>query len=159
MGLRQVRWLHEKGRMFPERDHVHTLLYRFAAGTSDGGEGVPAELTLDHPYGGLISTVVDLGDGALPADVLRSHVAHAHPRLAFTPIPLPDDAPVKQQGLDRLDRRLLVLAFLPDDPRDVWDAHRAWGEGLQESGTGTVAWTSPFIPTIPGTDTYTDHLW
>ena len=26
--LRQVQWLHANGRMFAERDHIHTLLYR-----------------------------------------------------------------------------------------------------------------------------------
>jgi hypothetical protein len=30
---------------------------------------------------------------------------------------------------------------------------------LEESGLGTVAAALPFIPTIPGTDTYTDMLW
>ena len=24
---------------------------------------------------------------------------------------------------------------------------------------GQMLWTAPFIPTIPGTDTYTDELW
>ena len=28
--LRQVQWLHANGRMFGERDHIHTLLYRHA---------------------------------------------------------------------------------------------------------------------------------
>jgi hypothetical protein len=27
------------------------------------------------------------------------------------------------------------------------------------SGLGTVHWAGPFIPTIPGTDIYTDELW
>jgi len=30
---------------------------------------------------------------------------------------------------------------------------------LEESGKGTVVAALPFIPTIPGTDTYTDKLW
>ena len=29
----------------------------------------------------------------------------------------------------------------------------------EESGLGTVVAALPFIPTIPGTDTYTDKLW
>ena len=46
--LRQVNWLHEHGRMFAERDHIHTLLYRHAW-TAQAGDGVPAELALDSP--------------------------------------------------------------------------------------------------------------
>ena len=30
---------------------------------------------------------------------------------------------------------------------------------LEESGLGTVVAALPFIPTIPGTDIYTDKLW
>jgi hypothetical protein len=30
---------------------------------------------------------------------------------------------------------------------------------VEASGLGRVVWASPFIPTIPGTDTYTDQLW
>lgn len=61
---RQVHWLHRNGRMFPERDHIHTLLYTY--------------------------------DGA---------------------------------------------------------------DAVADSGAGVVRWASPFIPTVPGTDRYTDQLW
>jgi hypothetical protein len=30
---------------------------------------------------------------------------------------------------------------------------------LEAAGKGTVVAALPFIPTIPGTDTYTDKLW
>jgi NAD(P)H-dependent FMN reductase len=32
-------------------------------------------------------------------------------------------------------------------------------EAFDESGLATVRLVAPFIPTIPGTDTYTDQLW
>ena len=51
--LRQVQWLHANGRMFAERDHIHTLLYRHAfTAAGAGDDAVPAELALDHPFGG-----------------------------------------------------------------------------------------------------------
>ena len=60
--LRQVQWLHANGRMFAERDHVHTLLYRHAFTARRAGDGaVPAELALDHPFGGLTATLVRPG--------------------------------------------------------------------------------------------------
>jgi hypothetical protein len=54
----------------------------------------------------------------------------------------------------------LHLCFLERDPAGVWDECFA-GEGkeLEASGLGRVLWASPFIPTIAGTDTYTDQLW
>jgi hypothetical protein len=32
------------------------------------------------------------------------------------------------------------------------------GKAIEESGIGQIAIASPFIPTIVGTDTYTDQL-
>ena len=60
--LRQVQWLHANGRMFGERDHIHTLLYRHEWTARGAGNGaVPAELALDHPFGGLTATLVRPG--------------------------------------------------------------------------------------------------
>src|SRR5947207_12084780 len=115
--LRQVTWLHEHGRMFAERDHIHTLLYRHAW-TAQAGDGVPAELALDHPFGGLTATLVELADGVQP-DELGAWVHSSFlPELeiGFTPIPLPDGAPVTQAGLERLDRRVLNLPLTTDPP-------------------------------------------
>ena len=55
----QVRALHKAGRMFEERDHVHTLLYRHRFDVGREADPVPAELALDHPYKGLIAIWVD----------------------------------------------------------------------------------------------------
>ena len=60
----------------------------------------------------------------------------------------------------RSDRRTLLLWFLSTPPEVAWEPviveHR---RRLEESGLGTVVAALPFIPTIPGTDTYTDKLW
>ncbi len=139
-GLRQVRWLHENGRMFPERDHIHTLLYNQA--TSFGPpDGVPAELALDHPYAGLVATFFE-GD---PDDV---PVTPGTLAVRFRPIELNADAPVAQAGQENLANRSMLLTFLDHEPRAA-DVH---------DGPG-VLWSAPFLPTIPGTDTYTDELW
>jgi hypothetical protein len=121
---------------------------------------VPAELALDHPFGGLTTTLVQPAAG-VTADELGRYVSDTFApelELGFAPIPLPPDAPVTQQGLDRLDGCLLNLSFTATSPATWWDEQRAASERLTADGIGTMLWTAPFIPTIPGTDTYTDQL-
>ena len=55
----QVRALHKQGRMFDERDHVHTLLYKYRFEVGREADPVPAELALDHPYKGMVAMWVD----------------------------------------------------------------------------------------------------
>jgi hypothetical protein len=158
--LRQVHWLHDHGRMFAERDHVHTLMYRHAFTATRSDEAVPAELALDHPFGGLTATLVRPADG-VTAEQLGDYVtASFQPELelGFTPIPLPPDAPVAQQGQDGLEGCLLNLSFTTATPDTWWDEQRAAGDRLAADGIGEILWTAPFVPTIPGTDTYTDRL-
>jgi hypothetical protein len=159
--LRQVQWLHAHGRMFAERDHVHTLLYRHAFTARADADGVPAELALDHPFGGLTATLVRPAAG-VTADALGAYVTETFApelELGFTPIPLPADAPVSQQGHDRLDGCLLNLSFTTSAPDTWWPEQRAAAQRLEADGVGQLLWTAPFIPTVPGTDRYTDALW
>ncbi len=160
--LRQVQWLHENGRMFAERDHVHTLLYRYEWTARGAGNGaVPAEIALDHPFGGLTASVVRPADGVTPTalgDYVRKRFS-PELELGFSPMPLPADAPVTQQGQDRLDGCLLHLSFTTTSPDTWWDEQRAAADALVDDGMGEMLWTAPFIPTIPGTDAYIDELW
>jgi hypothetical protein len=158
--LRQVRWLHAHGRMFEHRDHIHTLLYR-VLWAQGGDDRVPPELALDHPFGGLTATLVDLEDGVSTSQ-LGEWVREAYPpelELGFAPIPLAADAPVDQAPLDRMDRRVLNLSFTRDSPAEWWDEQHRAAEQLETDGIGRILWTAPFIPTIPGTDTYANQLW
>ena len=57
------------------------------------------------------------------------------------------------------DRRVLDLFFLEDEPFAAWDdAFAGFGEAFEKSGLGRMLWASPFVPTVPGTDRYTDEL-
>jgi len=167
----QVKALHRAGRMFAERDHVHTLLYRFAWEVRrDGEDGLPAELALDHPAAGLVALWVDRAEGTDP-DALATWLRTEHlPSLlpgtaarlviAADPLPLLIDAPGDVPRAEPDDRRQLTLWFLDEHPARAWErtvaAHRAVLEG---SGRGRVVAALPFIPTVVGTDTYTDQLW
>src|SRR5688500_4129121 len=90
--------------------------------------------------------------------------AHAHKELdgpvaqaiAFAPRDMPG---VRTSGVG-VGTRLLTMFFVQSDPRDAWDAHfKDLDEAVKGSGLGTVGLVAPFIPVIPGTNTYLDELW
>jgi hypothetical protein len=168
--LRQVNALHAAGRMFEERDHVHTLLYNYCWEYRRDPDGVPIELALDHPYRGLVSVFIDRAEDVSNEGLWEWLRAEHLPGLlpgsdgdlvaAFTPIALEVDAPGDVPREAASDRRTLLLWFLSTPPEVAWEPviaeHRRL---LEESGKGVVVAALPFIPTIPGTDIYTDKLW
>ena len=168
--LRQVNALHAAGRMFEQRDHVHTLLYNYSWEFRRDPDGVPVELALDHPYRGFVSVFIDRAEDVsnealwewLRAEHLPALLPGSDADLvaAFTPIALEVDAPGDVPREAASDRRTLLLWFLNTPPEVAWEPviaeHR---RQLEEKGLGTVIAALPFIPTIPGTDTYTDKLW
>ena len=168
--LRQVNALHAAGRMFEERDHVHTLLYRYCWEHRRDPDGVPIELALDHPYRGFVPVFIDRAEDVTTEALWEWLRAEHLPALlpgsdadlvaAFTPIALESNAPGDVPREPESDRRTLLLWFLSTPPEVAWEpvmvGHR---RRLEESGLGTVVAALPFIPTIPGTDTYTDKLW
>ncbi|HMD45152.1 MAG TPA: hypothetical protein VKG43_03260 [Acidimicrobiales bacterium] len=167
--VRQVRALHAAGRMFEARDHVHTLLYRFAWEAPGDPEGVPVELALDHPYGGLVAEWIDRSPET-SNDELWAWLRHEHlpglldgspigPVAAFTPLPLLIDAPGDVPRQEAGDARTLLLFFVDDHPGAVWPAMTEHAEAVRASGLATVVAAIPWKPTIPGTDVYTDQLW
>jgi hypothetical protein len=156
--LEQVQWLHANDRMFAERDHVHTLLYRFVGVAHRDADGVPPELALDHPFRGLQAVMVErAGDRAVTSAHLMPGSAAAMV-LTFDPIPLPEGAPVSQPSMDGLDRRQLQLWFLDTEPDEHVAGVHAYADWLGEEGSGTVVWAAPFIPTVPGTDRHADEV-
>ena len=164
-GTRQVHWLHDNDRMFGERDHIHTLLYRLGWTVGRDDDGVPPELALDHPYSGLVVQFVERGDG-VDWRQLESWFGHRRAdtpaigqTLLFRPIPLPEGAPVTQPGMDNLRQRSLLLRFADATPAEAAEQAAAQAKAYEADGLGRVLWSSPFRPTIPGTDTYTDQLW
>ena len=159
---RQLKQLHVDDRMFPHRDHIHTLLYTRDFVRYRDEDPVPAALALDHPFKGL--TVV-IGEATGDRSALDAWYAEqpmpgsAALRVTWTPMPLLVDAPGVKKS-EGNDRKFAHLYFLDRDPQEVLDrdglaAHAA---EVAETGLGRVDWAGPFIPTIPGTDIYTDQL-
>jgi len=168
-GAKEVHRLHKAGRMFPHRDHVHTKMYRYRGGAFRDADGVPPEMALDHRFPGLVVTVVEasgdreetvewLRDEQLPS-MLDASSASAM-GLVFTPVPIPDDAPTDIPRDPNDSRRINLMWFVDRDPADVWESDFAGvSKALEATGRVRSLFAGPFIPTIPGTDTYTDQLW
>lgn len=167
----QVQWLHANGRMFKERTHVHTVVYEKSWTLNAADDGVPIELALDHPFKGLVVNVGEVAEGSTHADVERWFADSWMPSargtdwcpevvVSATPLPLLPDAPPDVPRLQNAERRFLQLHFCKHDPADTWEqGYGSFGEQLNASGVANHLWTSPFIPTIFGTDTYTKELW
>src|SRR5260221_567347 len=101
----------------------------------------------DHFYAGCM-----IGPGNFAGR--RGVAARRHKALPVAPAGHP--VPRAEGG----DTRRMVLWFIDRDPAEGWaDTFGSHGDALAASGAGRVLWAAPFIPTVPGTDTYTDQLW
>jgi hypothetical protein len=165
----QVNWLYANGRGFQDRTHAHTGMYFDASRWYRDDDPVPLELALDHEqYVGMVSIVVqrddDVGqeqldawfDEHLPGFLAGSPVASVS---SWTPAPLLDSAPAFVPRDPEAGRRAMMLYFLEEDPRADWERFRTWAKEIDGSGLGRVVLCEPWIPTIIGTDAYTDQLW
>ena len=161
-GTRQVRWLHDEDRMFPHREHVHTVMYRFHSEVPGRDDGVPVELALDHRSPSLVMTLVDRAEGVDSAAIAswwRARELGAEVTAVFEPVPMPSDAP-SDVPAEQTGERTLLLAFVDDDVAEGWGS--GWAEvpgALAEAGLGRTAFHGPFKGTVPGTDTDADQLW
>jgi hypothetical protein len=148
--------LHAAGRVFTERDHVHTLMYDLVTWSAKDELSPSPELALDHPFAFLVVEVLAADDGA-PADSDRIAAtgidAGADLVCAFEPVELlesrPGDVPRATGALGALT----VLHFFSQGSPE--SALRS----LEGQQSGNVRFRSAFLPTVPGTDCYTDALW
>ena len=51
------------------------------------------------------------------------------------------------------------LFFLDEQPQGCWEKFRELADDLARTGLARVVFASPWWPTLPGTDRYTDQLW
>ncbi len=172
--IAQVHQLHAQQRMEPPRDNISSGFYRFDFGAFRDDDGVPAELALEHPFKGLGVTFIDFHEDYKNSDiagevkgklaaVLDASLADTccSMTLCFSPQPLPDEVPsyVPRVAQDVLERRRLLLHFFDADPVQCWQSFtESLSSQLQKQRLADIVYASPFIPTIPGTDTYLDQI-
>jgi hypothetical protein len=168
--VEQVTWLHQNGRMFKERKHIHTVLYHYEWSARRTPNGTPIEMALDRGYRGIVMVIGELSDGVshqqMGAWWREQYLPDAFQRaggpdlMAYaTPMPLLAEAPPDVPRMANTDRRFLALHFLDHDPEQGWgEVYGLLTSALNGSGLAKHIWTGPFIQTVFGTDTYTDEL-
>ena len=150
-----------------ERRHVFTA-FADHLGSSYRDDAVPRDVhTLVQPYRGMVIEMVEAPDGdraALDRWLAEEHLpgvlgGPVAVTVRFAPRPLPKDRLAHVKEVDGVERMVVLLHFLEDDPRACWDEHFApTAERLDAGGVGRLAIQAAFVPTIHGTDTYTDEL-
>ena len=177
---RQVFELYANGRGFDERHHAHTVLYFTTGSDHRDRDGVPTHMALDHPYRGLVSIHLDREGETSHPDFTAWFADTAAPRLfadaddgspsaidqvvhwrPIIPKGAEGDAPMDLGTGPGTRARSMQLLFLSSDPRegDAWERVQDYAARVDDSGLATVRLVAPFIPTVFGTDTYTDQLW
>ncbi|MDA4893017.1 hypothetical protein PFZ55_39765 [Streptomyces sp. MS2A] len=168
---KQVGELYAAGRGFPERSHVHTAQYLPDSTVSARADSVPLELAHDHRYGGLVVLMIEPA-----ADVSRTDAIQAIERgpaaallskgavdlissWRMKPWPADHSVPMKMGNDGGTAERILQMLFLEDEPVRSWPQIIDYAADIERSGAGTVTFASPFLPTVVGTDIYTDELW
>lgn len=152
------------GRMNPNRTHISTSIYDYHGAVNRRGWTVGPQVSLDHPYKGLVAMWCDRAANTSQAELeryLRDELApklttgQVAQALTFTPRDMPG-APNSGVGVGD---KVLTLFFLQRDPAKVFERHfGSIADTIAASGKGTLALAQPFIPVIPGTNTYLDQI-
>ena len=154
-----------EGRMKPPRSHIFTNDQDYLGAVYRDAKGPRDIHALSYPYAGLALQVIDApsveGRQALVHWLQEEHLPGV---LAGSPAAMTlifaATAPVKPKpGIDWYARRLTLMTFLECEPEGVWgDLFEPQDAVIAASGLGQVELSSPFLPTLPGTDRYVDEL-
>jgi len=172
----QFRWIYTHDRGFHQRTHAHTVNYDVASVVYADDDGIPLELSLDHGFAGLavVSIVPTPGTTTgelrawLEAEVVPGLVAGRQVESVSSwtvwhrppPPAAAEDASVPSLATaGGSPDRLVQLAFLNEGPEDLWPRFVEYAAAVDAGGKGTVVFAAPFVPTVVGTDTYTDQIW
>jgi hypothetical protein len=172
-----VRWyiaamagnLYPNGRGFTDRTHVFTTHAPYSFGVVRDGEGPMRPWhALDHPYVGLVLEVIDPGHLDRRPELIEKLEHDFVPgQLAGSPagVCLGFAATVLDNGgvvpgvpdVPDQERLIAVLWLLEVDPRRCWSHFLPHGDLIKSAG-GSLLLAAPFIPTLPGTNTYVNEL-
>jgi hypothetical protein len=167
----QVRWLYGNNRGFPERTHVHTVLFDHLGSVYRDPDPVPVDLALDHGYDAIVAGWFDAREGdaaglhaALAADLAPGLLQGSNIEIASSWTPSAGENAERNEPMDLGTvaggpERLCQLFFVKGDVRDSVAALRGYTDAVDAAGLATVHLFAPFLRTVVGTDTYVDQLW
>lgn len=163
----QARWLYRNNRGFNERTHVHTLMYTLDWTVYRDADPVPLELSPDHRFAGLVTVAIERKEGVEQAATDEWLKKYLNGFLKGSPVasfstwsPIPQgEGPMPIPRVQRTHLLDMQLYFLDHPADSCWEKFRALGRDLEATGLGRVVFASPWRPTVPGTDRYTDQLW
>jgi hypothetical protein len=133
-------------RLFARRDHVHTAVYRFLwdARTEDAP---PPATALDHGFAGVIALA-----SLAPSDWVKDWTRRVLSNELDLVLAFASKRTI-MSGAQPTDH-VLVLGFCRASPLDVWRARIAPALDAMPG----LGFASPFLRTVPGTDTYVEAL-
>jgi hypothetical protein len=164
---KQAAWLYKNGRGFDARTHVHTLMYTRDWSRYRDDDPVPLELSLDHDYPGMVSVAIERREGVSQdqfdawfrdgylRDFLAGPIASC---TCWSPIPQ-REGPMPIPRVERTHLLDLHLFFLDAPAEQSWERFRQLGRDVEAGGLARVVFAAPWLPTLVGTDKYTDELW
>ena len=168
-------WLYENGRGFDERTHRHTANYDFVSVAYKDDDGVPVELALDHNYAGLGVVFTEPAEGVSSEEFITlarvlgrpGALRRRRPGLpllvggerALPGAPHPGGARWRWAPGGATTTGSCSCASSRTEPTECWDAFRDYAAAIDAGGRRQGTFAAPFLPTIVGTDTYTDQLW
>ena len=165
---KQAAWLYKNGRGFDARTHVHTLMYTLDWRRHRDQDPVPLALALDHPYPGLVSLAIERNEGveqerfdAWYRDQYLDQLMRGSPIATcacWSPIPQ-REGPMAIPRVERTHLLDLQLFFLDAPPEQAWERFVQLDKDVTASGLARVIFASPWVPTVVGTDKYTNELW
>ena len=168
-----------EGRMYVDdipRRHVFSRLQPYVGVVYRApDENGPLDIhALDYPFRGVVVEVVRavqgqsrqglvewLLDEFVPAQL---EVTHAEMCLVCLDADLPDAVATKTARVpsaygQAADQRVTLLWFVEQDPQERWhERFAAHPDALADAGLGVLEFSSPFVPTVPGTDRHIDDL-
>jgi hypothetical protein len=154
----QMAALTASGRLFPGRDHLHTAVYRPLWELRDA-DGPPIEVALDRCFEGVVVIAVRWDTNSDVAGLRRWSEGLVSRELPVGVALSPLRTITSVLG-DRREPHVLFVLFSETDPMTAWRESVVKAiDGLTEvPGAQGVGFGSPFIRTVPGTDTYVDQL-
>jgi hypothetical protein len=167
----QVRWLYGNNRGFPERTHVHTVLFDHLGAVYRDDDPVPIDLALDHGYDGVVAAWFDARTGdaaelhaALSKELLPRLLQGSNIEIASSWTPSEGENAERNEPMDLGSvaggpERLCQLFFVRGDVRDSVSGLRAYTEAIESAGLADTRLVAPFLRTVIGTDRYVDELW